>query len=378
MQAVPQELVPNRVGEQIREDISKERTLDSTPIVDMPVPQKRISDRTLIADVPVLATLGTFFQERISERMHGQIVHVPVPYVALQGRTRSAYTSRPSIYQVTKHAEIPQIQYIDKAVDMLVVMQRQVPRIQTARKTVEVPLAQSVGTVLRVSVITQVITKVRQVTKHVEFPQTQHIDKIVEVLAVTQRQVPQVQTVPQTVAAVAYVEACAVHRRLQDTVCVSSSATEKPPPQTSEILAKAQCRRTTAKLRRGTRRCSLEHIHADARDTCTVGQHLRDVRLGRKGRAAEAALRLRPAAAGDGAGVRRRRLSGKPPSLPTPGDVWKKGRQGGGLGPGKDVQRVPTLSCLSGFSDRNFWSACMVGTARLFRSHLDCRVIMRQ
>ena len=34
-----------------------------------------------------------------------------------------------------------------------------------------------------------------------------------------------------------------------------------------------------------------------------------------------------------GAGVRRRRLSGKPPSLPTPTDVWKKARRGGGIGP---------------------------------------------
>ena len=34
---------------------------------------------------------------------------------------------------------------------------------------------------------------------------------------------------------------------------------------------------------------------------------------------------------------------------------------------------MPTLSCLSGFSERNFGQ---VGTARLFLSHSDCRVIM--
>ena len=44
---------------------------------------------------------------------------------------RNVYTNRPSINQETKHAEIPQIHYIDKVVvDMPVVMQRQVPQIQ--------------------------------------------------------------------------------------------------------------------------------------------------------------------------------------------------------------------------------------------------------
>ena len=45
-------------------------------------PQERISDRTLVADVPVPAILETFPQERISERTHEQIVDVPVPHVA--------------------------------------------------------------------------------------------------------------------------------------------------------------------------------------------------------------------------------------------------------------------------------------------------------
>ena len=69
---------------------------------------------------------------------------------------------------------------------MLVVTQRQVPQVQTMLKNVEVPPAQFVGTVVGVPVITQVITQVRQVTKLAEFPQTQHIDKFVEVLAATQ------------------------------------------------------------------------------------------------------------------------------------------------------------------------------------------------
>ena len=41
----------------------------------------------------------------------------------------------PSIKQVTKHAEFPQTQDIDKVVDMPVVMQRMVLRIQTGLKS---------------------------------------------------------------------------------------------------------------------------------------------------------------------------------------------------------------------------------------------------
>ena len=75
-----------------------------------------------LADAPVPPVA---LQERISERMHEQTVD-----------------------QVTKHAEIPQILYIDEVVDMLVVMQRQVPRIQTVLMTMEGPRTQFVGRVM--------------------------------------------------------------------------------------------------------------------------------------------------------------------------------------------------------------------------------------
>ena len=76
------------------------------------VPQKRISERTQIVDVPVL------------------------------------HSAQPSINQVTKCAEFPQTQYIDKFVEMLVVMQRKVPQIQTVLKTVEIPPAKFVDRVV--------------------------------------------------------------------------------------------------------------------------------------------------------------------------------------------------------------------------------------
>ena len=71
----------------------------------------------------------------------------------------------PSINQVTKHAEFPQTLYIGKVVvEMLVVMQRMVPRIRTGLKDSGNPD--------------------HQVTKHAEFPQTLYIGKVVvEMLA---------------------------------------------------------------------------------------------------------------------------------------------------------------------------------------------------
>ena len=78
----------------------------------------------------------------------------------------SVCKNRPSINQETKHAEFPQICYIDKIVDTLVVMQQQVPRIRTVLKTMEVPI--------------------NQVTMHAESPQIYYIDKAVDTLVVMQ------------------------------------------------------------------------------------------------------------------------------------------------------------------------------------------------
>ena len=80
---------------------------------------ERISQRTQTVDAAVPQRLEEL-QERISERMHEQTVDQPGCY-------------------------------IDKVVDMSVVMQRQVPRVQTSLWTVEVPF--------------------NQMTKHADIPQ---------------------------------------------------------------------------------------------------------------------------------------------------------------------------------------------------------------
>ena len=57
------------------------------------------------------------------------------------------------INQVTKHVEIHPIQYINKLVAVPIVIQRQVPQVQTVPETAAVPTAQSVGRVVNVPVI---------------------------------------------------------------------------------------------------------------------------------------------------------------------------------------------------------------------------------
>ena len=81
---------------------------------------------------------------------------------------RSSMSLCLSLNQVTKHVEIPQTQYINKVIAVLIMKKRQVPQLQTVAKTVEAAKMQFIG-------------------------------KIVDVPVIMQRQVPQIQTVMKTV-----------------------------------------------------------------------------------------------------------------------------------------------------------------------------------
>ena len=162
--------------------------------------------------------------KRTPERIVEQTVDMPAPQIALQhahfgrepfGRDGRKYfdgedskdlikypplTPVPHAHERTvdqpgdqARAEIPQTQNVDEVVDVRVVMQRQVPQVQTVPNTVEVPPVPFVGRVVDVPVIV--------VTKHVEIPQTYYIDHVVDVSVVVLQQVPQVQTVAKTVEA---------------------------------------------------------------------------------------------------------------------------------------------------------------------------------
>ena len=99
-----------------------------------------------------------------------------------------------------------------KVVDVPVLMQQQVPQVQTVLKTVEVTPVQFVCRVAKVPAIMQVgqcrrsrrrtrsswsiftnRSSIIQMTKHVDFPQILYIGKVAEVPVVVQRQVPQIR-----------------------------------------------------------------------------------------------------------------------------------------------------------------------------------------
>ena len=94
-----------------------------------------------------------------------------------------------------KTVEVPQVVYIDRAVDVSMVSQRQTPMIQKVLKTVEIPQVQYIGKIGEASVVRQgQAPTIQAVQKTVEVPQVQFPDRVVGVLVVMQRQVP----VPQT------------------------------------------------------------------------------------------------------------------------------------------------------------------------------------
>ena len=76
--------------------------------------------------------------------------------------------------QVTKHAETPQIQHIDKVVDAPVGMQRQVPQIQTVLETMASPMVQSVGRVVEAPAIMQ-MRQCRMSRRRTRLSETQEV-----------------------------------------------------------------------------------------------------------------------------------------------------------------------------------------------------------
>ena len=100
------------------------------------------------------------------------------------------------INQGTKHIEYSQAQFLEKAGDMLVVVQRQVSTAQTVQKAMEVAPLQSVNRVVDVFVVApRQIPMVQTVGETKEIPQLRCIDEVVDSPAV---QVPRVDVVEMT------------------------------------------------------------------------------------------------------------------------------------------------------------------------------------
>ena len=97
------------------------------------------------------------------------------------------------INRATKHIKIPQVQFLDKADDMLVDVQRQIPVAQTMQKTMEIPPSRCTDKVVDIPVVAQrQISMDQTVQKTMEIPQLQCADHVLVA------QVPRVLVVEKT------------------------------------------------------------------------------------------------------------------------------------------------------------------------------------
>ena len=93
---------------------------------------------------------------------------------------------------LTHDPEIPQVQYIDKTVDVPAVTQNQVLTIQNVQKTVEVPHVQYTDRIVGLPVMTQrQVHTIQTVQKTVEMPQVQFLDQVIDAPVVMQRHASQ-------------------------------------------------------------------------------------------------------------------------------------------------------------------------------------------
>ena len=145
--------------------------------------------------------------------------------------------------QVTKPIEFPQAQFLNKAGDMLVGMQRHVPVAQTVQKAMEVPPLQSVDKVSNIPVVAprQISPMVQTVQKTIETQQLQCIDNVSDVPVVSVVPAPQVQVSEKTVE-ISQLQAAEKIVETRGTQTIQST-------QTSEKLGTAPvCRSTQAEI----------------------------------------------------------------------------------------------------------------------------------
>ena len=99
-------------------------------------------------------------------------VEVEKPKLIKETVQRKKPIIQETINQLTKHIDVPQVQFLDKADDMPVVVQRQIPMVQTVQKTMEIPQLQYCDEVIDVPVVSVVqVPRVWVVKKTVEDPQ---------------------------------------------------------------------------------------------------------------------------------------------------------------------------------------------------------------
>ena len=161
-------------------------------IVEQTIPAIPLAEK--IVELPVIQT-----EEKTQQGVNTHAQHVvntvEVERPKIIDETVQKPTIQEKINQVTKHIKISQVQFLDKADDMLVDVQRQIPVAQTMQKTMEVPLLQFTDKVANIPVVAQRQICVNQeVQKTIEDFQLQYTDQMVDVPVVSVVQVSDVVT----------------------------------------------------------------------------------------------------------------------------------------------------------------------------------------
>ena len=169
---VPDERVQNNTAEQIVA-VPVPRIREETGQMTQAIPQDRISNRNgeRVIDIPIpkiqenlVGMIQLVLQERISERIGATLalriqetlfeVIQLIRKARIPERTVERSIDAP-VSQIQKTVEVPQIQFINEAVGVPVIVQRQVPVVQKMQKAVEASQAQSTDRVANAPVIMQ-------------------------------------------------------------------------------------------------------------------------------------------------------------------------------------------------------------------------------
>ena len=179
VQAAPQELVPNRLGEQIgavpvpqtKEDVECERRDSSDAVY-------RQDCRSACCDAATGPSNG--------DKPGDQTCRDSADAVHRQGRRCACCDAATGFdgRQPGDQVETPQTQYTDQVVAVPILIQRQVPQFQTVAKTVEAPAVPFIGRIVDMPAIKQLLRQAPQIqtlAKTVKVPPVPFIGKIVDV-----------------------------------------------------------------------------------------------------------------------------------------------------------------------------------------------------
>ena len=213
---VPETVSPDRIQQRTVEqivDASIPQAVEELTEVFRVFSQDRIQQRTveqtipatslaeMIVEVPVIQMQGTT-QRGVNTHVQHVVNAVEVEKSEIIEETvqRMKHTIQEKINQVTKHIKIPQVQFLDKADDMLVDVQRQIPVAQTMQKTMEVPPSHVTDKVSDISVVAprQILPMAQTVQKTTEILQLQFPDQVVDVPVQLVAQYPRVSVVEKT------------------------------------------------------------------------------------------------------------------------------------------------------------------------------------